>query len=134
MVHSLSFCFSAIQHIEGYDRLIVKWWWGVLAIIAFMSLLASWRLTVQIILWWQKPTKSSKSLFKQLVRLHRLSAVEKSAMNGLVPKLPAGVPVAILFVDPSSWAWNQVQDPTAIEQLEKLYAKIFGFPRERFGT
>jgi len=25
-------------------------------------------------------------------------------------------------------------EPTAVEQLEKLYAKIFGFPRERFGT
>ena len=134
MVHLLSTCFSAIQRIEGYDRLIVKWWWGVLAIITLMSLLASWRLTVQIILWWQKPTTSPKSLFKQLVRLHRLNAEEKSLISGLVPKLPSGVPVAILFVDPSSWAWKQVQDPNALESLEKLYAKIFGFPRDRFGT
>ena len=134
MCSPFSVCFSAIQRIEGYDRLIVKWWWGVLGIIALMILLASWRLAVQFILWCQKPITSPKSLFKQLVRLHRLSAEEKSLISGLAPKLPKGVPVAILFVDPSSWAWKQVQDPNALELLEKLYAKIFGFPRDRFGT
>lgn len=134
MCSPFSVCFSAIQRIEGYDRLIVKWWWGVLAIIVLMILLAGWRLTVQFILWCQKPITSPKSLFKQLVRLHRLSAEEKSLISGLAPKLPKGVPVAILFVDPSSWAWKQVHDPNALELLEKLYAKIFGFPRDRFGT
>lgn len=134
MVHLFSICFSAIQRIEGYDRLIVKWSWGVLAIIAFMILLASWRLSVQFIRWWQKPTTSPKSLFKQLVRLHRLSAKEKVLISELAPKLPLGVPVSILFVDPSSWAWKQMQDPNAIEMLEKLYVKIFGFPRDRFET
>ena len=134
MCSPFSVCFSAIQRIEGYDRLIVKWWWGVLAIIVLMILLVGWRLTVQFILWCQKPITSPKSLFKQLVRLHRLSAEEKSLISGLAPQLPKGVPVAILFVDPSSWAWKQVQDPNALELLEKLYAKIFGFPRDRFGT
>ena len=134
MCSPFSVCFSAIQRIEGYDRLIVKWWWGVLAIIVLMILLAGWRLTVQFILWCQKPITSPKSLFKQLVRLHRLSAEEKSLISWLAPKLPKGVPVAILFVDPSSWAWKQVQDPNALELLENLYAKIFGFPRDRFGT
>ena len=134
MVYPFPVCFTAIQRIEGYDRLIVKWWWGVLAIIALMILLASWRLTVQFILWCQKPKTSPTSLFKQLVRIHRLSAQEKALISGLVPKLPTGVPIAILFVDPSSWAWKQVQDPIAVESLEKLYAKIFGFPRDRVET
>ncbi len=121
---------SAIQRIEGYDRLIVKWWWAGLAIIALMVLLACWRLTVQLILWWQKPKSNPKGLFKQLARLHRLNNEEKTLISSLSPKLPNGVPSAILFVDPSSWAWKQVQDPNHLESLERLYAKIFGFPRD----
>ena len=134
MVYQLPICFSAILRIEGYDRLIAKWWWGVLGIIALMILLASWRLAVQFILWCQKPKMSPKSLFKQLVRLHRLSPQEKMLISDLAPKLPTGVPVSILFVDPSSWDWKQVEDPNSIDLLEKLYAKIFGFPRDRLET
>ena len=75
-----------------------------------------------------------KSLFKQLSRLHRLSSKEKSVISGLVERLPKGVPAAILFVDPSSWAKKQEEDPAIVELEEKLYTKIFGFPRDRLGT
>ena len=122
---------STIHRIEGYDRLIVKWWWGGLAIIALMVLLACWRLTVQIVLLCQKPRSRPNSLFKQLIRLHRLSAKEKSLISGLVARLPTGVPAAILFVDPSFWARKKEEDPAIAELEEKLYTKIFGFPRDR---
>lgn len=134
MNHEFFVCLSSIQRIEGYDRLIVKWWWGGLAIIAMMVLLACWRLTVQIVLLCQKPRSRPNSLFKELIRLHRLSAKEKSLISGLVARLPAGVPAAILFVDPSCWARKQEGDPVIAELEEKLYAKIFGFPRDRLRT
>ncbi len=127
-------CLSAILRIEGYDRLIVKWWWLGLAIIALMVLLASWRLSVQIILWWKKPRSNPRALFRQLVRVHRLNAKEKALIYGLATKLPRGVPAAILFADPSSWAWNQIKEPMLLDSMEKLYAKIFGFPRDRLGS
>ena len=125
---------STLQRIEGYDRLIVKWWWGGLAIIALMILLACWRLTVQIVLLCQKPRSRPKSLFKQLMRLHRLSANEKSLISRRVARLPTGVPAAILFVDPSCWVKKQDEDPAVVELEEKLYSKIFGFPRDRLRT
>ena len=122
--------FSAIYRIEGYDRLIIKWWWAVLAIVVLMFLMACWRVLVLIITWFRKPTENPKKLFKTLTRLHRLTAAERALIQGLVPKLPSGIPDAILFADPSSWAWKKVEDPNAIAPLEKLYAKIFGFPRD----
>ena len=123
-------CLSAIQRIEGYDRTIVKWWWLVLPILALMVMLALWKMTVLTILWWQKPRSNPTGLFRQLVRLHQLNAKEKLLLSRLAQKLPNGRSAAILFADPSSWTWKQVEDPNHIELLEKLYAKIFGFPRD----
>jgi len=134
MIDAFPVSFSAILRIEGYDRLIVKWWWVGLAIIALMVLLASWRLTVQVILWCNKPRSKPRGLLQQLVRVHRLSVKERALISRLAPLLPRGVPVAILFADPSSWAWNQIKEPTVLDSLEKLYAKIFGFPRDREGS
>ena len=131
MNNEIPICLFAILRIEGYDRLIVKWWWLGLAIIALMVLLACWRLTVQLILWWKKPRSRPGSLFRQLARVHRLNAREKALIFRLAPQLPRGVPAAILFADPSSWTWNQIKEPTALDSLEKLYVKIFGFPRDR---
>ncbi len=129
MKHDFLVCIAAIQRIEGYDRLIVKWWWLSLPVLALMVLLAVWRLTLITVLWWQKPRSNPNGLFRQLVRLHRLSAKEKSLISGLAQNLPKGLSAAILFADPSCWAWKQVEDPSNLEMLEKLYAKIFGFPR-----
>ncbi len=122
---------SAIYRIEGYDRLAIKWWWwAALAVVALMVLLACWRLVVITIMWLQKPTENPKRLYKTLARLHRLTATEKVLLSGLIRKLPTGTPDSILFADPSTWAWQQVEDPNTIAPLEKLYAKIFGFARE----
>ena len=131
MIDAFPVSFSAILRIEGYDRLIVKWWWVGLAIISLMVLLASWRLTVQVILWSNKPRSRPRSLLRLLVKAHRLSAKERALISRLAPLLPRGVPVAILFADPSSWAWNQIKEPKVLVSLEKLYVKIFGFPRDR---
>ncbi len=134
MIDKFPVSFSAILRIEGYDRLIVKWWWVGLAIISLMVLLASWRLTLHAILWWNKPRSKPKGLLRQLVRVHRLSSKERALISRLAPTLPRGVPVAILFADPSSWAWNQIKEPTVLDSMEKLYVKIFGFPRDRLGS
>ena len=119
-----------IQRIEGYDRLVVRWWWFALAIAALMILLAVWRLIVQIVVWWIKPRSNPQRLFRQLIRLHGLTKYEKSLVKGLAPKLPQGAHAAVLFVDPSSWAWKQVEDTKTRDSLEKLYLKIFGFARD----
>jgi len=134
MIHSFTVFFSAIYRIEGYDRLIVKWRWAVLAIVALMSLLAFWRVLVLTILWLRKPTENPRKLFKTLSRIHGLSSKEQILILGLVSKLPAGTPKAILFADPSTWAWKKVEDTNSIAPLEKLYAKIFGFPRDHQGN
>ena len=134
MIDKFPVRFTAILRIEGYDRLIVKWWWVGLAIISLMVLLASWRLTLHAILWWNKPRSKPKGLLRQLVRVHRLSSKERALISRLAPTLPRGVPVAILFADPSSWAWNQIKEPTVLDSMEKLYVKIFGFPRDRLGS
>ena len=134
MNHSATVLFCAIHRIEGYDRLIIKWWWSVLAIVALMSLLAFWRVVVLTILWLRKPTENPRKLFKTLARIHGLSSKERTLILSLLPKLPAGTPEAILFVDPSTWAWNKVEDTNSIDLLEKLYAKIFGFPRDNQGN
>ena len=134
MTLDLFISFSAIQRITGYDNLIFKWWWVFLPIIALMVLLACWRLLVTAILWWRKPRRRPKNLFQQLARLHRLTAKDRSLMARLVSKLPNGIPAAILFADPTTWAWKQESDPKVIESMEKLYAKIFGFPREPLGN
>ena len=62
MNHSATLFFSAIYRIEGYDRLIIKWWWAVPAIVALMSLLAFWRVLVLTILWLRKPTENPQKL------------------------------------------------------------------------
>ena len=134
MIDEFPVSISAILRIEGYDHLIVKWWWVGLAIIALMVLLASWRLTVQVILWWNKPRSKPRGLLRQLVRVHRLNSEERALISRLSPLLPRGVPASILFADPSSWAWNQIKEPTVLDSLEKLYVKIFGFPRDRVGS
>jgi len=133
---NLDFCFtfSVIQRISGYDRLIIKWWWVFLPIIALMVLLACWRVVISTVLWWRKPRCRPKNLFLQLGRLHKLNAKEKSLLAGVVAKLPKGIPAAILFADPTTWMWNQETDPQNIAAMEKLYAKIFGFPREPLGN
>jgi len=134
MNHSAAVFFSAIYRIEGYDRLFVKWWWAVLAIVALMSLLAFWRVLVLTILWLRKPTENPRKLFKMLARIHGLSTIERKLILVLVPKLPAETPIAILFADPSTWAWKKVEDTNSIAPLEKLYVKIFGFPRDHQGN
>ena len=134
MIDKFPVRFTAILRIEGYDRLIVKWWWVGLAIISLMVLLASWRLTLHAILWWNKPRSKPRGLLRQLVRVHRLNSKERALISRLAPTLPRGVPVAILFADPSSWAWNQIKEPTVLDSMEKLYVKIFGFPRDRLGS
>ena len=132
----LDFCipFSVIYRIEGYYRLIIKWWWVFLPIIALMVLLACWRVLVGVVLWWQKPRCRPKNLFLKLARIHRLNAKEKSLLEGIVAKLPKGIPAAVLFADPTTWTWQQETDPKVIAAMEKLYAKIFGFPREPLGN
>jgi hypothetical protein len=130
----LSFCFSAIHRITGYDRLILKWWWAFLPIIAFMVLLACWRVLVSFVLWYRKPRSRPKNLFLQLARVHRLTTKEKSLLAGLAAKLPKGMPPAILFADPTTWTWKQDTDPKVMATMEKMYAKIFGFPREPLGN
>lgn len=127
-------CFSVIQRITGYDRLIIQWWWVFLPIIALMVLLACWRVLVGSVLWWRKPRSRPKNLFLQLTRIHRLSAKERSLLAGIVAKLPKGIPASILFADPTTWSWQQETDPKIIAAMEKLYAKIFGFPREPLGN
>ena len=134
MGYSSPVLFSAIQRIAGYDRLVIKWWWLVLAVVALMFLLACWRVLVLTIVWLRKPTKSPKRLLKTLARLHGLSAKERKLILALASKLPGKTHAAILFADPSKWAWKQVEDPNAIAPLEKLYAKIFGFSRDHQAT
>ncbi len=134
MSHFSPLLFAAIYRIEGYNRLIIKWWWLVPAVVAMMFLLACWRVSVLAILWLRKPSKNPKSLLKTLVRLHGLSLKERKLILGLASKLPLETPAAILFADPSRWAWKQVEDSNTIASLEKLYAKIFGFPRDHQGN
>ncbi len=139
MIYRLPIYFADILRIEGYDRIIFKWWWIGLPIIALMVLLACWRLTVQAILFWKKPRSKPKALFRQLARIHGLSRSEKSLLARLKPTLPRDTPLAVLFADPSTWAWKQLVDarmvePHSLEQLEKLYLKIFGFPRDQQGS
>jgi hypothetical protein len=118
----------AIQRIEGYDRLIFKWWWIVPVVAILIALMTVWRGIVLLGLWWRKPRSNSALLFKQLVKLHKLNATEITVFRLLSSKLPTGSSEAILFVDPAAWAWKGVDDPKSRETLEKLYAKIFGFP------
>ncbi len=128
------FFWAEILRIEGYDRLVVKSWWICLPIVALMVLLACWRLVVLLVLWWQKPRSNPNGLFRQLARIHGLTPFERCLVSKLQPTLPPGAPLAILFADPSSWAWKKVTDPKVLEPLEKLYLKIFGFPREHEGN
>jgi hypothetical protein len=123
----------ALQRIEGYDRLIVRWWWFAVALAALMILLASWKLIVQTLLWWNKPRSNPKRLLQQLSRVHKLTKEELKLFQQLVAKLPSGTHPAILFVDPSSWSWKHVHEMTARQSLEKLYSKIFGFPPDLAG-
>ncbi len=127
-------CLAEIRRIEGYDRVVVKWWWIVLPVIALMVLLACWRLAVLLVLWWQKPRANPNRLFRQLARIHGLTANERTLVAKLQPVLPSGAPLAVLFADPSSWVWKKIADPKVVEPLEKLYVKIFGFSRDHEGT
>jgi hypothetical protein len=134
MTHMHFSSILAIYRIEGYDRLIFRWWWVVMAIVALMILLATWRATVWFILWWNRPRSNPLQLFKHLSRVHGLNSKEIALFNVLKPKLPQGMPVAVLFVDPATWRFQQVDDEKTRDSLAKLYAKIFGFPPEQLGS
>jgi len=125
---------AEILRIEGYDRVPMKWWWFGLPIIALMVLLASWRMTVQLVQWWLQPRLDPNGLFRQLARLHGLNTKERSLLSELGSTLPSAAPIAVLFADPSSWAWKKVPDQKGIQPLEELYLKIFGFPRDQEGN
>jgi len=130
MTNAVTICLLAIQRIEGYDRLIFKWWWLGLAVVALMILLACWQAILQVVLWWQKPTFNPERLFSRLASLHQLSRQERVLIAGFTTNLKRGLPPAILFADPSSWEWSRIEDPNVIPLLEKLHLKIFGFPRD----
>ena len=100
MVQVFSPCLAEILRIEGYDRLLFQWWWLTLPIIALMVLLACWRLTVQMLLWWQKPRSNPVGLFRQLARVHSLNQQEKvliSRMHQALPKGASGYPICRPF-------------------------------------
>ena len=124
----------AILRIEGYDRLIVRWWWLALGLAALMILLALWRLIVQLLFRYTKPRSNPKRLLHQLIRLHGLTHEERILVDEMAPSLPSGTYPAILFVDPGSWSWKRVNDAKSREAMGKMYTKIFGFPPDFTGT
>jgi hypothetical protein len=134
MAYESIFLLAEILRIEGYDRVTLKWWWFLLPIIALMVLLACWRLTVQLIQIWMRPRANPTGLFRLLAGVHRLNKAERALISKLKCTLPSGAPLALLFADPSCWAWKKITDPRTIEPLEKLYLKIFGFPRDQDET
>jgi hypothetical protein len=117
-----------IQRIEGYDRLIVRWWWFPLAIAALMVLLALWKLTINFARYWKTPRSNPKRLFSQLCRVHSLSKAELALFRLLKERLPKEIDAAVLFVDPATWSWENMNQQGFGPSLEKLYVKIFGFP------
>ena len=125
--------FADLYRIEGYDRFIFKWWFAFFPLIALMILLACWRGSVRLVQWWNKPRCRPRRLYRKLIRTHRLNRTERTLLVQLLSNLPRGAPPAILFADPGSWGWTQIADTQTIDSLEKLYLKIFGFPRDRSG-
>lgn len=128
---SFSTMFLVIQRIEGYDKLVVRWWWAVVAIAALMIILATWRITLAVVRWWRRPQSKPNVLFKQLCRLHKLNKGDLEVFNSLKEKLPNGLNAVILFVDPATWQWKQAEDGNADDSVRKLYTKIFGFPPDK---
>jgi hypothetical protein len=127
------FFWMAVQRIEGYDRLIVRWWWFAAAIATLMIVLALWKLVVVFTVWWNRPRVNPIRLFQQLARLHRLTKQEIKLLRNLSAKLPNEVHAAILYVDPATWCWSQIDETDMRNALEKVYEKIFGFPPDLRG-
>jgi hypothetical protein len=131
MVLELVHFVAAIQRIEGYDRVLFKWWYVALPIAALMIALAIWKATVILVAWVRKPSDCPNKLFRRLAKLHRLNREELELLTVLSETLPSDVPGSVLFVEPTSWAWNQEPIANKVDLGEKLFAKIFGFPPER---
>ncbi|MEQ1824368.1 MAG: hypothetical protein ABL921_00395 [Pirellula sp.] len=130
MVDNLDFVMT-VQRIEGYDRLIMRWWWFLAILAALMIVLALWKGVVLLLVWWKKPRANPTRLFRQLCRMHELTKNEALLLRSLAKKLPRGTQSSILFVDPLCWNWSQTDKGEQKLTLEKLYAKIFGFPPDR---
>lgn len=123
--------FAAIQRIEGYDRLLFKWWWLTLPVAALMIALAIWKAISLLVSWIRKPSESPVKLFRSLAKVHNLTREELQLLTLMSEKLPAEMPRPVLFVEPSCWAWNQDPIVDQVELGEKLFQKIFGFPPDR---
>jgi hypothetical protein len=115
-----------IQRIEGYDRITFQWWWVIAAVAVLMIVLATWKVAVLVLGWWSKPSDNPKRLFRNLVRIHKLSTSERRLLNRLALKLPKNTPEAVLFVDPTFWPLDQTQELDKKEQLRELFYKLFG--------
>ena len=122
---------AAIHRIEGYDRLLFKWWWLTLPVAALMMVLAIWKVVSLLISWIRKPSDNPQQLFRRLSKLHRLTQEELQLLTLMSEKLPAEVPHSVLFVEPSFWTWNQGPMVDKVDLREKLFEKIFGFPPDR---
>jgi hypothetical protein len=122
---------AAIQRIEGYDRLLFKWWWLTLPVAALMIALAIWKGVYLLISWIRKPSDNPHKLFRRLAKLHRLTQEELQLLTLMSEKLPAEIPRPVLFVEPSIWTWNQAPIAEKVDLGEKLFEKIFGFPPDR---
>lgn len=122
---------AGIQRIEGYDRVLFKWWWLTLPVAALMIALAIWKAVVLLIAWLRMPSDCPNKLFHQLARLHHLSREELRWITQLSEKLPPEIPRPGLFVEPRCWIWSQPPVANQAEVGEKLFEKIFGFPPDR---
>jgi hypothetical protein len=122
---------AAIQRIEGYDRLLFKWWWLTLPVAALMIALAIWKAISLLVSWIRKPSDSPNKLFHSLAKVHNLTREELQLLTLMSEKLPAEMPRPVLFVEPSCWAWNQAPMVDKVDLGEKLFQKIFGFPPDR---
>jgi len=122
---------AAIQRIEGYDRLLFKWWWLTLPVAALMIALAIWKVISLLVSWIRKPSESPIKLFRRLAKVHNLTREELQLLTLMSEKLPAEMPGSVLFVEPSYWVWNQAPMVDKVDLGEKLFQKIFGFPPDR---
>lgn len=122
---------AEIFRIQGYDIYKTSWmsiFGWVLA--SFMVLLASWKIATNAIRWYRRPCSSAVRLFRRLIHQHRLTRDESKIIFGLAKQLPADVPHAALFVDPSLWKISGEGIPGA-GSLEPLFEKLFGCPIQR---
>lgn len=117
----------SVQRIEGYDRIIMRWWWFIALIAALMILLALWKSLTLLIAWFKRPRSNPRRLFSQLVRIHKLNKKEKILLNALRKKLPDAHQHALIFVEPTVWPWANIEEDGRAN-LAALFQKIFGFP------